>query len=127
MNKEKNKNFEEILISTLSEFKSGMDKRFDSIDKRFDGIDLRLDGMDKRFDGIDLRLDGMDKRFDGIDLRLDGMDKDIKDLKRTSEETLSYVKYLDEDISSNRREIDNLQERVSKLDGLKYTNPSPAS
>ena len=99
MNKEKNKNFEEILISTLSEFKSGMDKRFDSIDKRFDGIDLRLDGMDK----------------------------DIKDLKRTSEETLSYVKYLDEDISSNRREIDNLQERVSKLDGLKYTNPSPAS
>ncbi len=78
-------------------------------------------------DDISKRFDGMDQRLDGMDQRLNGMEKDIKDLKKTSEETLSYVKYLDEDVSKNRKEIDNIQERVSKLDGLKYIDPNPVS
>ena len=89
---EENKNFEEILKSALSAFKSDIDKRFDEM-----------------------------KVY--TDTRFDGMDKDIKELKKITSETLSYVKHLDEDISTNKRAIDNLQERVSKLDGLKYTDP----
>jgi archaellum component FlaC len=57
-----------------------IDRRFDGIDQRFDGIDRRLDGIDQRFDGIDRRLDGIDQRFDGIDRRLDGIDADIQRL-----------------------------------------------
>lgn len=64
----------------------GMDKRFETIDQRFDGIDQRLDGMDDRFENIDHQLVGMYKRFDGIDERLDKIENDVHDLKLGQEE-----------------------------------------
>lgn len=51
-----------------------MDGRFDAIDGRFDAIDRRFETMDRRFDAIDGRFEIIDRRFETIDRRFETID-----------------------------------------------------
>ena len=55
-------------IETL---KHEMNRRFDSVDQRFDTIDRRLNAfersVDQRFDAVDLRFDVVDRRLNALE------------------------------------------------------------
>ena len=52
-----------------------------TVNKRFESVDRRFDTMDMRFESVDRRFDTMDTRFEGIDRRLDDQGNGIQELK----------------------------------------------
>lgn len=64
----------EMLYELIKEFKSDVDRRFKTVDKRLDQYDKRFDQQDGRFDQNDKRFDQQDSRFDQIDKRFDQQD-----------------------------------------------------
>ena len=47
-----------------------VDRRFESVDRRFDAIDHRFASIDRRFDAIDHRFASIDHRFDSIEKQI---------------------------------------------------------
>jgi len=70
----------EAFMSTMNDFASQVERRFEAIDRRFEAIDRRFELIDKRFEQID-------KRFDRI------------------ESTMVTKDYLDEELASLRGDL----------------------
>ena len=63
--------FNKELIEYLDKKFTSIDERFDEVDKKFVGIDERFDEVDKKFTGIDERFDEVDKKFVEVDNKFD--------------------------------------------------------
>jgi chromosome segregation ATPase len=117
--------------------------RMDSYDKRFDQQDGRFDQHDKRFDQHDKRFDQQDKRFDQQDKKINTLVDTVENLAimmkggfeqmatkediRNLSEGLDIVKAdvsdikmtlkpLDQTVSIQDKEIDELKIRVDKIE-----------
>lgn len=59
--------FLERKFSTLDQRFNRVDEQFSRIDQRFTRVDEQLAGIDQRFTRVDEQLTGIDRRFGGID------------------------------------------------------------
>jgi hypothetical protein len=80
---------------TVSELKSGMDRRFNRVDRRFDRMDRRFDRMDRRFDRMDRRFDRLERtKVDKTEFRraIDRLRTGLRrEIAASAEETRRYV------------------------------------
>jgi len=91
------------LRGDLKDFRSNVDKRFDSVksdmDKRFDSV---KSDMDSRFDAIKLDMDSrfdavksdMDKRFEQVDKRFEQVDKRFEQVDKRFEQVIASIDRL---------------------------------
>jgi len=60
----------DMLNKRFEDLQKYLDKRFESIDRRFETVGRRfedlLNYMDRRFDAVDKRFEDMNRRFDGL-------------------------------------------------------------
>jgi archaellum component FlaC len=79
------------------------------IDKKFNSIDQRFDVIDNKFNLIDQRFDIINKKFEGVNKRLDTHFEAIGELmvKVTGIETL---------LDRNRKDTLNLRSRTGRLE-----------
>ena len=64
----------EFKLDVNKRFKS-VDARFDEVDKRFESVDVRFNEIDNHFETVNVRLELMDIRFESIEHHLKSMDK----------------------------------------------------
>ena len=88
----------------LKEFKGDVNKRFDSVDKRFDSMkadmDQRFERVDKRFDAMkadmDQRFERVDQRFERVDQRFAQVDKRFEQMIASIDRLTDKLDYRDE-------------------------------
>ena len=71
---------EKELLQALYDKVSGMDERFDGIDRRLDAMDLRFDEIDHRLDAMDLRFDEMEHNFNDLKQTVHNMGVHLENL-----------------------------------------------
>jgi septation ring formation regulator EzrA len=89
------------LIDMVARLKITVDEGFQAIDRRFELIDKRFEAIDKRFEAID-------KRFDKVEMA-------IQELNSNQIKMLNSIKLLENDVRSNKKHIERLEERESFL------------
>ena len=92
-----------------------IDNRFEQVDRRFEAIDSRFQQIDNRFEEIDNRFEAMDKRFDEVDKRFDRVEIGIEELNTNQIKILNSMKLLEQDVRSNKKHIERLEEQESYL------------
>jgi chromosome segregation ATPase len=113
-------------FSEMDQRFDGVDQKFSEMDERFDGVDQKFSEMDERFDGVDQRFSEMDQRFDGMDQRFNEVDERLVRIEaavtRLEENEpaniTSMVKLINEKLDQNNSEIQALNKRVLKIEGL---------
>ena len=114
---------QEIVILYLDIIMRSNEKRFETIDKRFNDLreytDKKFESIDRRFETIDKRFndlkeyvdkrindlkDYVDKRFEAVDKRLDSIEKRIDSLERRVELVYNEVSSIKTDIIKMMRE-----------------------
>jgi len=114
---------QEIVILYLDIIMRSNEKRFETIDKRFNDLreytDKKFESIDRRFEAIDKRFndlkeyvdkrindlkDYVDKRFEAVDKRLDSIEKRIDSLERRVELVYSEVSSIKTDIIKMMKE-----------------------
>ncbi|MDP4164655.1 MAG: hypothetical protein Q8898_16290, partial [Bacillota bacterium] len=93
-----------------------VDERFESVDKRFDAVDGRLEAMDKRFNFVDERLEAMDKRFESVDGRFDSVEGRLERMEQSqNSDVISLLKTIAKKQSEVELEYGYIAERVEDL------------
>jgi chaperonin cofactor prefoldin len=122
---------QEIVILYLDIIMRSNEKRFETIDKRFNDLreytDKKFESIDRRFEAIDKRFDDLkeyvdkrindlkdyvDKRFEAVDKRFESLEKRIEDLKGYVDKRLEDV---DKRLESLERRVELVYNEVSSI------------
>lgn len=118
---------EKVLLQILDKL-TGMDGRFDHLEKRIDQLDLRMDRIETRMDHMETRMDHLEEKQDLMQTQLNETSRILKDVHSRQEAadaklTLSsdvdslhgYVKKIDTKVDLNQKSMDKMLENQAAI------------